>query len=76
MTGYRVPQCPHCRLAMEEGFLADRGEANQVKPLRWVDGPPERSFWLGTKTRGKEQYQVTAFRCGRCGRLELYAVEA
>jgi hypothetical protein len=60
---------------MEEGFLADRGDANMVKPARWVDGTPERSFWTGTKTRGKEQYRVTTFRCDRCGYLESYAAE-
>jgi hypothetical protein len=58
---------------MEEGFLVDRGEANMVKPARWVDGAPERSFWTGTKTRGKEQYRVATFRCDRCGYLESYA---
>ncbi len=69
------PTCPKCGRSMEEGFLADESHG-AVKPSRWVGGPPEKSFWQGTKTRGKPKFGVTTFRCSGCGYLESYAREA
>ena len=37
---------------------------------------PERSIWFGTKTGGRRRITVAAFRCPRCGRLEMFAPEA
>ena len=64
--------CPKCRVAMEEGFIKDVGYGD-VQPSKWVEGAPEKSFWTGVTTRGKEQVQVTTYRCPRCGYLESYA---
>jgi hypothetical protein len=58
---------------MEEGFLADRGDHARVAPGHWVKGAPEKSFWTGTKLRGKPKYDVVVHRCPRCGLLKLYA---
>jgi hypothetical protein len=44
-----------------------------VHSSKWVEGAPEKSFWLGTKTRGKKQVQVATYRCKTCGYLESYA---
>jgi hypothetical protein len=57
---------------MDEGFIKDESHG-AVRASTWVEGPPEKSFWTGTKTRGKKQVQVTTFRCQRCGFLESYA---
>jgi ribosomal protein S27AE len=65
--------CPKCNDKMEEGFVADRGDSNAVSPSQWVQGQPERTFLLGTKTRGKVQFQIATYRCQRCGYLESYA---
>jgi hypothetical protein len=46
-----------------------------VRPSRWVQGAPEKSFWEGTKTRGKLQVEVRTYRCATCGYLESYAAE-
>ena len=59
---------------MEEGFIADSTYGATVVP-RWVAGPPEQSFWRGTKTDGKDKHSVVTYRCPRCGYLESYARE-
>ena len=67
-------QCPKCQTRMDEGFIKDEGYGH-VLPSKWVEGSPEKSFWLGTKTAGKKQVQVSTFRCTKCGYLESYARE-
>ncbi len=68
------PNCPYCRERMEEGFVLDRGHANQARLPEWVEGTPERNFWVGIKTKGKEKHTVIAYRCPRCGLLQSYAL--
>ena len=65
--------CPECGGEMEEGFVADRGHYEYVKPSDWVEGAPETSFWSGTKTKGKARYPIVTFRCEQCGFLKFYA---
>lgn len=64
--------CPKCHAEMEPGFLVDHtyGDAGASE---WVEGPAEASFWTGVKLRGRERRRTEAFRCARCGYLELYA---
>jgi hypothetical protein len=57
---------------MEEGFVKDEGHGT-VHASKWVQGPPEKSFWTGMKTRGKKQVVIATFRCRKCGYLESYA---
>lgn len=66
--------CPRCRRGMERGFLLDR-EHGGYRAGEWVEGAPQRSFWTGVKTRGKERIPITAYRCEACGYLEFYATE-
>lgn len=72
MSGDRFP-CPSCGIAMERGFLADRGDADATKVAQWIDGAPDVR-WYGIKTSGRQKIPITAFRCDRCGHLELRAV--
>jgi len=58
---------------MQPGFVLDRGHANSRQTPLWIAGTPERSFWLGIKTAGKEQAEVRTFRCTSCRYLESYA---
>ena len=53
--------------------MLDRGHHSVVGTQDWVRGEPERSFWFGIKTKGKDKYPVRTFRCERCGYLEAYA---
>jgi hypothetical protein len=57
---------------MDAGFLIDEGYATKSVP-KWVEGEARRSIWSGLKLRGKEQLDVTTYRCPRCGYLESYA---
>lgn len=58
---------------MERGFLADRGDADATKVAQWIEGPPDVR-WYGIKTSGRLKVPVTAYRCDRCGYLELRAL--
>lgn len=39
----------------------------------WVPGAPEWSWWQGLRLKGKRRLPVIAYRCPKCGRLELFA---
>lgn len=68
-------ECPRCRGAMEAGFMIDRGDYSYPQRQNWVEGQPEKSFWHGFQTKGKEVLAVETWRCGKCGYLESYANE-
>lgn len=67
-----IPECPSCRVRMEQGFLLERTDSGR-KPTEWVEGGPEKSFWTGVKLRGKETLEVATYRCPNCGLLRSYA---
>jgi hypothetical protein len=58
---------------MEQGFLIDVGHGGGRALPKWAAGEPEKSIWTGIKLRGKEQLDVSTYRCRRCGYLESYA---
>ncbi|MGH9766957.1 MAG: PF20097 family protein [Blastocatellia bacterium] len=68
--------CPKCNAAMEAGFILDLGHYNAKTVSQWVEGAPERSIWTGIKTKDREKFQVTTYRCAGCGYLESYALLA
>lgn len=57
---------------MVRGYQVDQGYGSMSVP-KWVEGEPERSYWVGLKLKGRTQLPVTTYRCGRCGYLESYA---
>jgi hypothetical protein len=61
---------------MEEGLVLDKGHGGELNVPEWLEGPPERSFWFGIKTKGKERFAIRTLRCQRCGYLESYANES
>jgi len=64
--------CPKCRHPMNRGFMVDRSaELNHVG--QWVEGEPERSFFMGLKVPLEKSFPVTTYRCVSCGFLEAYA---
>ena len=65
--------CPKCQRSMEEGFLLDKGHMDLASTAEWLEGVPEKSFWSGIKTKGRERLPVRTFRCTGCGYLESYA---
>jgi hypothetical protein len=67
------PNCPHCRVAMERGFLLDRGHANMGNVARWVEGEPEKSMWTGIRLKDRKLRPIVSYRCPQCGLLLDFA---
>jgi DNA gyrase inhibitor GyrI len=64
--------CPKCSGKMQQGFIIDRLDAvRQVST--WVEGSPEKSFWMGLSLKGRKTIETQTFRCDKCGFLESYA---
>jgi len=64
--------CPKCDGELELGFVVDPS-IGMVKPGLWVEGTAELNLMRGTTLTGKRSYGIDAYRCVRCGYLELYA---
>ena len=69
----RSLSCPRCSGSMEAGVILDTGAYGSLDVGKWVEGEPLRSIWTGLKVGGKEQLDVTTYRCRGCGYLESYA---
>jgi hypothetical protein len=68
-----TPECPACRVRMEEGFAPDIGHNGRVLATRWTEGAPEKSFVRGLDVRGRRQLDTVTFRCPKCGWLIWFA---
>ena len=68
-------QCAKCGGVMEEGFIPDYGDHAYVRPVKWVEGKPEKSFWTGTKVGDRREAEISVYRCPACGYVEFYAIE-
>jgi ribosomal protein S27AE len=69
----RSYSCPKCQGSMTQGFVTEHTHGGGHAVSNWVEGAPEKSFWTGVRLRGKTQYEIETWRCGRCGFLENYA---
>lgn len=67
-----TPKCPKCQHKMVQGYILDITHGARIVS-QWVEGPPLKSFWLGTKIPGNKSVPVGTFRCPDCGFLESYA---
>lgn len=65
-------RCPHCNGQLSPGFIEDQGQS--TGSLRWIQGSLQKGLMGGAKLFGKERSDVHAYRCGRCGRLELFVL--
>ena len=65
-------QCPVCQVVMEKGFVLDHSYGSVIQS-KWIEGPPERSFWTGIKTSGRRLIPPVTYRCQTCGLLQSYA---
>ncbi|QEU78041.1 hypothetical protein [Streptomyces subrutilus] len=73
MTDASGVKCTHCGATdLEPGFVEDTGEHARGY-ARWIPGPLERGLFGGAKRMGKPRRQIDAYRCPRCGHLELFA---
>ena len=69
----RSTPCPKCGAQMDEGYIVDHTHGGSRTVSHWVEGPPERSIWMGLKIADRRSFSVATFRCQRCGFLESYA---
>jgi hypothetical protein len=65
--------CAACGGDVEAGALVAY-TTHGFRPLRWVT-PPAEERWFGLSLGGAEHRRVVGHRCGKCGRLELFADE-
>ncbi len=57
---------------MEAGFLKEERTGGSMS--RWMKGDPRRALFGGVKwPPWRERHSVGAFRCSKCGWLDLYA---
>ena len=67
--------CPKCGGSMTEGFVMGRTYSSSIPALAaWIEGKPERSIWTGLRLKGRQQKELAAYRCTRCGFVETYAI--
>jgi hypothetical protein len=68
----RSKTCPKCQASMTEGFVVDHTHGGRAVSS-WVEGPPQKSMWVGVKLGGQKPLEIATWRCGSCGFLESYA---
>ena len=61
------PECPACRVRMQEGYVVDVGHNGQILPSRWTEGSPEKGLFGALKVKGRRQLDAVTFRCPKCG---------
>ncbi|MQY14414.1 hypothetical protein SRB5_45810 [Streptomyces sp. RB5] len=66
--------CPNCGTVggLAEGFIEDAGDGSRGY-ARWIEGRLERGIFGGAKRMWRLRRQIEAYRCAKCGRLELFA---
>jgi hypothetical protein len=65
--------CPHCAVALVEGFVLDHGHGDTRRIGVWVEGTPEMTFFGNAKVDNRANYYLEAFRCPQCGLVQMYA---
>ncbi|MCD9876855.1 hypothetical protein [Streptomyces guryensis] len=70
MNNYK---CTYCgTLGLVDGFIEDEGQGARGY-ARWIEGALERGPLGGAKRLGRPRRQIEAYRCPKCGHLELFA---
>jgi len=67
-----TPECPACRVRMEEGFVPDSGHSGTHLTSKWTEGSPKKTF-SGVQVKGLRQIATVTFRCPKCGWLIWFA---
>jgi hypothetical protein len=70
MNDVRCTQCG--AVGLEPGFVETPVQGASGYAL-WIEGLLELGLFGGVKTRGRRRFQIHAYRCARCGHLELFA---
>jgi hypothetical protein len=64
-------RCSSCEKEMTRGFVMIPTAYASV-PVRWYAGTLVKG-WTGNRGSGDEEYEVEAYRCPSCGRVEFFA---
>jgi hypothetical protein len=67
-------KCLRCNEPMEKGFVMDFAGSRGV-PARWVVGEPQKTLMGEVAYTDRENKGIAAYRCRKCGHLELFANE-
>ena len=73
-----APNCPDCKMSMEEGYALELGHYNAPAVSCWYPGLPKWvSGFLGTRLDylPGRRLAIESFRCPQCGLLREYARE-
>ncbi|GGX79065.1 hypothetical protein [Streptomyces anandii] len=73
MNNYTCTCCG--TVGLTEGFVEDAGQSAPGY-ARWIEGALERGILGGAKRMSRPRRQIEAFRCPKCGHLELFATSA
>jgi hypothetical protein len=65
-------RCPKCNGEMVQGFVPEYSQG-PIYVGSWHPGQPKKSFWTRTKVHFAEGLPIGAFRCQKCGFVELYS---
>ena len=67
-----MQSCMKCGGVMTPGTAYVLDSNGGRVPIKWVDGQPKKSLWMGFSLRGMTPSDVVARRCGKCGHIELF----
>ncbi len=70
-----APECPACRVLMEEGHVLTKDNSGRLTMPHWFEGPAEKGGMFGYRVKGKRQYPVVTWRCPRCSWLLWFSPE-
>lgn len=68
-------RCGRCGAPQKEGFILDSTH-NAARVGQWAEGVPEYWILRILKMRGRRRLPIQAWRCTKCGLLEVYATDA
>jgi hypothetical protein len=67
-----MQSCVKCGGVMTPGTAYVLDSNGGRVPIKWVDGQPKKSLWMGLSLRGMTPRDVVAQRCGKCGHIDLF----
>jgi hypothetical protein len=70
-----APECPACRVRMEEGHALTTDNSGKLSRVSWIEGPAEKGGMFGYRVKGKRKLPILTWRCPRCGWLLWFAPE-
>ena len=74
MTG-PAPECPACRVRMEEGHVLVKDNSGRLSQPRWFEGEPEKGGIYGFRVKGKRAFPLVSWRCPRCAWVLWFSPE-